>query len=102
MSDSSFNWTGATLMKLSDIAAKLDCRLDSASAASANTEITGVAGIEDAQQGQITFFANKRYYPLLKTTKAAAVFVDDNVTVSRDPSTAPLALLRSANPYLAF
>ncbi|HJZ65147.1 MAG TPA: UDP-3-O-(3-hydroxymyristoyl)glucosamine N-acyltransferase [Candidatus Acidoferrum sp.] len=89
-------------MKLSDIAAKLACRLDSASSASANTEITGVAGIEEAQPGQITFFANKRYYPLLKTTKASAIFVEENVTVPRDPSATLLALLRSANPYLAF
>jgi len=89
-------------MKLSDIAAKLDSRLDSASAASANTEITGVAGIEEAQPGQITFFANKRYYPLLKTTKASAVMIDENITVTRDPSAAQLALLRSTNPYLAF
>lgn len=92
-------------MKLSEIAAKLDCRLDassSAGAANADLEITGVAGIEEAQPGQITFFANKRYFPLLKTTRASAIFLDDNVTVTRAPAAPPLALLRSDNPYLAF
>src|SRR5262249_474494 len=102
MSDSSFKLTGASLMKLSDIAAKLDCRLDSTSADGANTEITGVAGIEEARPGQINFYANKRYFPLLKTTRASAIFVDNNVSVSRDPGQALLALVRSDNPYLAF
>src|SRR5579871_4387639 len=68
-------------MKLSDLAAKLDCRLDS----DGDIEITGVAGLEDAQPGQIAFLANKRYTPLLKTTRASAVFVDQSATVSRDP-----------------
>jgi UDP-3-O-[3-hydroxymyristoyl] glucosamine N-acyltransferase len=85
-------------MKLSDLAAKLDCRLDSGG----DIEITGVAGLEDAQPGQIAFLANKRYTPLLKTTRASAVFVDQSATVSRDPGQALLSLVRSDNPYLAF
>ncbi len=89
-------------MKLSDITQKLDCRLESPASPGADPEITGVAGIEEAQPGQITFFANKRYFPLLKTTRASAIFLDDNVSVTRDPAASPLALLRSANPYLAF
>jgi len=89
-------------MKLSDLANKLDCRLDSPSSAGADIEITSVAGLEEAQPGQIAFLANKRYTPLLKTTRASAVFVDDNVSVSRDPGQARLAMVRSSNPYLAF
>jgi UDP-3-O-[3-hydroxymyristoyl] glucosamine N-acyltransferase len=85
-------------MKLSELAHKLECRVESG----ADIEITGVAGLEDAQPGQITFLANKRYTPLLKTTRASGVFVEDNVAVTRDPSEPPLALLRSSNPYLAF
>ncbi len=85
-------------MKLSDLAKKIDCRLDSPS----DIEITGVAGLEEAHPGQITFLANKRYTPLLKTTRASAVFVDDNAPVSRDPGQPPLASVRSDNPYLAF
>lgn len=89
-------------MKLSDLANKLDCRLDSASVAGADVEIGGVAGLEEAQPGQIAFLANKRYTPLLKTTRASAVFVDDNASIARDPGQALLALVRSSNPYLAF
>jgi UDP-3-O-[3-hydroxymyristoyl] glucosamine N-acyltransferase len=85
-------------MKLSEIAAKLDCRLDG----SPNTEIHGVAGIEHAAPGQITFLANRRYFPLLKTTRASAVLVEDRIAIERDVSLPPLAALRSANPYLAF
>ncbi|GAC1636538.1 MAG: UDP-3-O-(3-hydroxymyristoyl)glucosamine N-acyltransferase [Candidatus Acidiferrum sp.] len=85
-------------MKLSDIAAKLDCRLDSPS----DIEISAVAGLEDAQPGQIAFLANKRYTPLLKSTRASAVFVDNNFALTRDPAAPPLALVRSDNPYLAF
>ena len=85
-------------MKLSQLAQKLDCRLESTS----DIEITAVAGLEDAQPGQIAFLANKRYTPLLKTTLASAVFVDNNFTLVRDAGHPPLALVRSDNPYLAF
>src|SRR5215475_15543241 len=103
MSDSFPSVSGAASMKLSDLAAKLDCRLESpSSSAGAEIEITGVAGLEEARPGQIAFLANKRYTPLLKTTRASAVFVDQNATVSRDPGQALLALVRSENPYLAF
>jgi len=85
-------------MKLSEVAQKLACRLDGAPEA----EITGVSGIEHAQPGHLTFLANRRYFPLLKTTRASAVLVEDGVSLDRDPSSPPLAALRSANPYLAF
>jgi UDP-3-O-[3-hydroxymyristoyl] glucosamine N-acyltransferase len=89
-------------MKLSDLANKLDCRVDSTAPPDTDIEITGVAGLEQAQPGQIAFLANKRYTPLLKTTRASAVFLDDKVSVSREPGQALLALVRSSNPYLAF
>ena len=85
-------------MKLSDIAQKLGCRLEGPS----GVEISGVAGIEHAESGQLTFLANRRYFPLLKTTRASAVLVEEGISLSRDPSLPPLAALRSANPYLAF
>jgi UDP-3-O-[3-hydroxymyristoyl] glucosamine N-acyltransferase len=85
-------------MKLSEIANKLGCRLEGA----ADAEIHGVAGIEQAQSGQITFLANKRYLPLLQTTRASAVLIVGGVTLDREPGLPPLAALRTANPYLAF
>jgi UDP-3-O-[3-hydroxymyristoyl] glucosamine N-acyltransferase len=85
-------------MNLAEIAQKLGCRLEGAS----DTQIQGIAGIEHANPGQITFLANRRYFPLLKTTRASAVFVEDGIKLGRAPSQPPLAALRTANPYLAF
>jgi UDP-3-O-[3-hydroxymyristoyl] glucosamine N-acyltransferase len=85
-------------MNLSEIAEKLGCRLEGEPA----VEIRGVSGIETAEPGQITFLANKRYAPLLRTTRASAVLIEDAVTLDREPGLPPLAALRTANPYLAF
>src|SRR5205823_1461950 len=48
------------------------------------------------------FLANRKYFALLKTTRASAVLIEENVVVERDASQPALAALRSANPYLAF
>jgi UDP-3-O-[3-hydroxymyristoyl] glucosamine N-acyltransferase len=85
-------------MKLSEVAQKLGCRLEG----SPDIEIDAVAGIENAEAGQITFLANRRYFPLLKTTRASAILVEEAVALARDSSLPPLAALRTANPYLAF
>ena len=85
-------------MKLSEVAQKLDCRLEG----SVDAEIYGVCGIERAEAGQITFLANRRYFPLLKTTHASAVLLEDGIELHRDPALPPVAALRTRNPYLAF
>ncbi len=85
-------------MKLSEVAHKLGCRLEG----SPQVEIRGVAGIEYAEAGQITFLANRRYFPLLKTTRASAVLVEEGIPLNRDASLPELAALRSGNPYFAF
>jgi UDP-3-O-[3-hydroxymyristoyl] glucosamine N-acyltransferase len=85
-------------MKLAELAKKLGCRLEG----SPDLEMTGVAGIDHAAPGQLTFLANRKYFSLLKTTRASAVLVEDNVSIEREASQPPLAALRSANPYLAF
>lgn len=59
-------------------------------------EITGVAGIEDASAGQLTFIANPKYAALARTTQAAAVLV------AEDFPSIPTATLRTGNPYFAF
>jgi UDP-3-O-[3-hydroxymyristoyl] glucosamine N-acyltransferase len=59
-------------------------------------EITGVAGIEEAGPGEVTFVANPKYAGLAKTTHAAAILV------TPDFPDVPAATLRLANPYLAF
>ncbi len=78
-------------MKLSKIASTLGARLEGEDA-----EITGVAGIEEAGPGQLTFVANPKYAAAARTTKASAVVVKDDF-----PAIAAAAL-RCANPYLAF
>jgi UDP-3-O-[3-hydroxymyristoyl] glucosamine N-acyltransferase len=60
------------------------------------TEIRGVAGIREAQPGDLTFLANARYEPYLLETRASAVIC------ARDQRQAPLPLLKVDNPYLAF
>lgn len=85
-------------MKLSEVAQKLGCRLEG----QPETEIHGAAGIEHAEPGQITFLANRRYFPLLKTTRASAVLLDDRIALDRGVNAPPLAALRTPNPYLAF
>ena len=80
-------------MKLSAIANALGARLENGLP---ETEITGVAGIETAGPGQITFVSNPKYSALARTTKAAAVIVGE------DFPAITTAMLRSKNPYLDF
>jgi UDP-3-O-[3-hydroxymyristoyl] glucosamine N-acyltransferase len=79
-------------MKLEDLARELgaECR------GAADLEITGVAGIEEADSGQLTFIANQKYAGFARTTRASAILVT--------PEFAELAIatLRTANPYYAF
>src|SRR5262249_6789905 len=63
---------------------------------------SGVAGIEHAGTGQLTFLANRRYFPLLKSTRASAVLLEEGIAIHRDADLPPVAALRSRNPYLAF
>ncbi|HTA58468.1 MAG TPA: LpxD N-terminal domain-containing protein, partial [Candidatus Baltobacteraceae bacterium] len=85
-------------MKLKELAERLECRLEGDPQAA----IHGVAGIEQAEPGEVTFLANRRYAPNLKTTRASAVFIEDGVEVEREPSGPALAKLRTGNPYLSF
>ncbi len=80
-------------MKLSDIAAALNARIDNAPP---DTEITGVAGIEQASPGHLTFVSNPKYNAAAKITKASAVIVAENFPAIST------GMLRSKNPYLAW
>jgi UDP-3-O-[3-hydroxymyristoyl] glucosamine N-acyltransferase len=79
-------------MTLAALAARLGAILDGDPA----VEITGVAGLEEALPGQITFVANPKYARLARTTRASAVLVDPKF------ETIQTATLRIENPYLAF
>jgi UDP-3-O-[3-hydroxymyristoyl] glucosamine N-acyltransferase len=80
-------------MNLAQIASALDARLENGSP---ETEIKGVAGIEEAGPGQLTFVANPKYVAAARRTKASAVIVAD------DSPALAIAMLRSKNPYLTF
>jgi UDP-3-O-[3-hydroxymyristoyl] glucosamine N-acyltransferase len=79
-------------LKLQDIATRLDCRLEG----DGSIEVRGVAAIEDAVAGDLTFFANPRYAASLRATRASAVILGENAEA------APCAMLRTRHPYLAF
>jgi UDP-3-O-[3-hydroxymyristoyl] glucosamine N-acyltransferase len=85
-------------MRLSELAQHLGCRWEGG----ADPEIRGIAGMEHAEPGQVTFLANRRYFPLLKTTRASAVLIEEGIAIERPPGSPSLAALRSSNPYLAF
>jgi UDP-3-O-[3-hydroxymyristoyl] glucosamine N-acyltransferase len=80
-------------MKLSQIASILNARLENGSA---DTEITGLNGIELAVPTEITFVANPKYAAAARLTKAAAVIV------AKDFPVIPAATLRVEDPYLSF
>jgi UDP-3-O-[3-hydroxymyristoyl] glucosamine N-acyltransferase len=77
-------------MKLGEIAAALECRLEG----DGGIEITGVAGMEQAGPAQLTFLANPKYAPKVKNTRAGAILVAEPVP--------GIACLVSSNPYLDF
>jgi UDP-3-O-[3-hydroxymyristoyl] glucosamine N-acyltransferase len=83
-------------MKLREIAGRLNCELYG----DGEIEITGVAGMEHAAAGELTFLANPKYAHKLKHTRAGAILLSP---AERDVSGPPgLARLVSGNPYLDF
>jgi len=79
-------------MKLAEIAKRLGCVVEG----DGGVEITGVAGIEAAGPGSLTFLTNPKYRRAAAATKASAILAA--------PGAGPLSVpvLRSANPYLDF
>jgi UDP-3-O-[3-hydroxymyristoyl] glucosamine N-acyltransferase len=86
-------------MKLSEIAKELGARLENDAA---DPEIKGVAGIESAGPGELTFISNPKYAPLARTTKAAAIIASEDFPAPTGDTSNQTALLRSKNPYLDF
>ena len=85
-------------MMLGELAKRLGAELvaGEGSGADAETEVTGVAGIEQAGPGEVSFVANPKYAGLAKTTRAAALIVEPEF------GAVPGATLRVVNPYLAW
>ncbi len=60
------------------------------------TLISGVAKIEDAHPGEITFLTNPKYERFLETTKASTILVSNEQKVSSG------TVIRVADPYQSF
>lgn len=58
--------------------------------------ITGVGGLKEAKEGDITFLANPKYLHMVDSTRASAIIVSRDLEVSR------LASVRTQDPSLAF
>ncbi len=79
-------------MKLRRIAELIDCELRG----SGDVEVSGVAGIEEAEAAHLTFVSNAKYIPKIKTTRAGAIILSPDAPATSIPS------LRCADPYTAF
>ena len=81
-------------MRLSELAALTGASVDENSA---DVEIAGAAGLDDASPGDITFLANPRYTPRVNTTQASAIYLSEDARIDRE-----IPILRATNPYLAY
>ncbi|MDX2255619.1 MAG: UDP-3-O-(3-hydroxymyristoyl)glucosamine N-acyltransferase [Pseudanabaenaceae cyanobacterium bins.39] len=89
--------TSATAFKLSELAAEFaavlpDCHFESNGD---DPLIMGVAAIDKARGGEITFVSSAKFAPRLKDTQASAVILD-----LKTPS--PLPCIRTAHPRILF
>jgi UDP-3-O-[3-hydroxymyristoyl] glucosamine N-acyltransferase len=81
-------------MRLAELAERTGARLEG----DPEIEITGAAGLDEATEGQVTFLANPRYTPRVRTTRASAIYVAERVELERRD----IAILRARDPYLAY
>lgn len=81
-------------MKLSELAALTGARIEGIND---DIEITGAAGLDEANEGHVTFLANPRYTPRVNTTRASAVYLSEDATTDRQ-----IAILRVKDAYLAY
>ncbi|MCK5012499.1 MAG: UDP-3-O-(3-hydroxymyristoyl)glucosamine N-acyltransferase [Candidatus Omnitrophica bacterium] len=58
--------------------------------------ITGLSGIQEAKEGDLTFLANSKYIPFCKKTKASAIITSRDIEIPGKP------VVRTDNPSLAF
>jgi UDP-3-O-[3-hydroxymyristoyl] glucosamine N-acyltransferase len=82
-------------MKLSELAEKTLAVIEQGDA---DLEITGAAGLDIAESGQVSFLANPKYTPQILTTRASAIFLREGEAIDR----ADIAVLRAKDPYLAY
>ncbi|RPI03254.1 MAG: UDP-3-O-(3-hydroxymyristoyl)glucosamine N-acyltransferase [Calditrichaeota bacterium] len=79
-------------VRLIDIASWVDATIEG----DESVEITGLAKIEEAQTGYLSFIANPKYQKFIETTNASAVLV------GKDFPSSSKTLLRTSDPYFSF
>src|SRR6185369_11501120 len=79
-------------MRLDEIAEKLSCKVEGDQA----IEISGVATLEKANAGDLSFLTNPKYVDEARKTKASAIIA------GYDCPELHVATLRHENPYLIF
>ena len=77
--------------------AELAARVGGEAIGDGDLRLSGVGALEDATAEQVSFFANKKYRRAFEASKAGVVVVAPEVPVPPGR-----AVLRVANPYLAF
>ncbi|QQS41458.1 MAG: UDP-3-O-(3-hydroxymyristoyl)glucosamine N-acyltransferase [Acidobacteriota bacterium] len=82
-------------MKLSELANVTGSTLE---AGDAELEFRGAAGLDLAEEGEVTFLANPKYTPQVAKTRASAIFLSEGVEIERKD----IAVLRSEDAYVAY
>ncbi len=82
-------------MKLSELASKTGSKIE---IGEGDQVITGAAGLDISTPADITFLANPKYTPEVKTTRAGAIFVSAGVEIPRRD----ISLLRAEDAYVAY
>jgi len=88
---------GGDLEKASLTAAQIAARVNGSIEGDGQRVVTGVAPIDHAREGDLSFIVQPKYYAALETSPAAAILVDANC-----PRSERHVLIRVENPYYAF
>ena len=75
--------------------------LDGDIVGNASLEIAGIAKIEDAKAGELTFLSNPKYEKFLESTNASAAIVARSLDISKYQKLPP-AVIQVEDPYASF
>ena len=75
--------------------------LDGDVVGNASLEIAGIAKIEDAKAGELTFLSNPKYEKFLESTNASTVIVSRSLDISKHRKLPP-SIIRVEDAYASF
>ena len=75
--------------------------LDGDIVGNASLEIAGIAKIEDAKAGELTFLSNPKYEKFLESTNASAAIVSRSLDISKYQKLPP-SVIQVEDPYASF